>query len=290
MTMSDTNELFHKPFFIAPKQDIFEKRAQRYQSLIDQEGSQWKSYLELLRQICVMQDWILKALPPVSDLKVSMDGRTILQANHRLPVAFQGVLSLLCQELRPKLPAHLQILVQDLEALSSEEKAQLASTLSVPHSFQDLLIQAALEVIWTSAAISLHESDVPSVENREACPCCGHDFVASMVLLESELFNLRYLHCSRCNGRWNALRAKCVFCGSQEKMALEKIDNAEQDVYLGARAEVCLSCHRYQKMFLQAEQPYSDPVADDLASLALDILLAEQDYQRGGFNPYLMMD
>ncbi|WP_258522621.1 formate dehydrogenase accessory protein FdhE, partial [Brevundimonas vesicularis] len=55
-----------------------------------------------------------------------------------------------------------------------------------------------------------------------------------------------------------------------------------------ARAESCDRCKHYRKFFFLREQALADPIADDLASLALDILIGEKDYSRGGYNPFLI--
>ena len=36
------------------------------------------------------------------------------------------------------------------------------------------------------------------------------------------------------------------------------------------------------------EDPALEPVADDVASLALDLLVREAGYRRGGINPFLL--
>ena len=42
------------------------------------------------------------------------------------------------------------------------------------------------------------------------------------------------------------------------------------------------------KILQQHKDPSLDPVADDVATLALDLLLRESDYRRGGVNPFLL--
>ena len=43
----------------------------------------------------------------------------------------------------------------------------------------------------------------------------------------------------------------------------------------------------YRKIFYQEKQLGVDPVADDLASLALDVLMGEEGYSRSSGNPLL---
>ena len=42
------------------------------------------------------------------------------------------------------------------------------------------------------------------------------------------------------------------------------------------------------KILQQVQNPALDPVADDVASLALDVLLRERGYRRGAVNPFLL--
>ena len=54
------------------------------------------------------------------------------------------------------------------------------------------------------------------------------------------------------------------------------------------RAETCDDCHSYLKIVYQEKAPDADPVADDLATLALDILVDETGYTRAGPNLLLV--
>ena len=53
------------------------------------------------------------------------------------------------------------------------------------------------------------------------------------------------------------------------------------------KAETCPTCHSYRKIFYQEKDIYVDPVADDLASLQLDVLMAEEGFDRASGNPFL---
>ena len=50
------------------------------------------------------------------------------------------------------------------------------------------------------------------------------------------------------------------------------------------KAEACGACHTYLKLFYREERPAAEPVADDLATVALDVLLGEEGFARGGVN------
>jgi FdhE protein len=53
------------------------------------------------------------------------------------------------------------------------------------------------------------------------------------------------------------------------------------------RAESCDSCKTYRKICYQEQDREVEPVADDLASLALDLLMTDAGFHRGSGNPLL---
>ena len=53
------------------------------------------------------------------------------------------------------------------------------------------------------------------------------------------------------------------------------------------RAETCEQCHGHRKILYQEKDPGVEPVADDLASLNLDLLLGRSGYHRVSGNPLL---
>ena len=53
------------------------------------------------------------------------------------------------------------------------------------------------------------------------------------------------------------------------------------------QAEICDGCHSYAKMLHQAKDMAVEPMADDLASLGLDMLVSEAGYQRAS-NPLVI--
>ncbi|HTJ94840.1 MAG TPA: formate dehydrogenase accessory protein FdhE, partial [Pararobbsia sp.] len=52
-------------------------------------------------------------------------------------------------------------------------------------------------------------------------------------------------------------------------------------------AESCDACHCYVKIFAQEKAPEAEPFADDLASLALDLMMNEAGYTRPHPHPFL---
>lgn len=155
-------------------------------------------------------------------------------------------------------------------------------------------VAAALQVYWVSLAANLDSDAVnqlegrhPSGQQEEArylCPVCGSLPVAGVLQTGGSVQGLRYLCCSLCATEWNLPRIHCVHCGSSKGIAYFNIEGAGEAVL----AEACAECGTYIKLMNREKDAGLDPFADDLASLALDILMAEEGYQRLGFNPLLV--
>lgn len=280
---------FHTPFFLAPSKTVFADRALRFQELAREDTTDWSGFLQLLSNVCEAQQAVLDS--QTWDLPAQESARILPTANgESIPEEFYSCLQKLLEQLDQKVASSVltPLRALDLKQAKSLAKASLSGELGAEDKALSLWLHAVLQILWTAWAQQLKEDDVPMVEQRSHCPCCGTEAVGSIVMISSDLANLRYMHCPLCNSRWNALRAKCTFCGDQSSMALQEIEEASIGALKGARAECCDHCHSYRKLFLLQHQQYADPIADDLASLALDILIGEDGYQRGGHNPFLL--
>lgn len=144
-------------------------------------------------------------------------------------------------------------------------------------------VMAALQTYWVALATRLSEEVVPPLEVPGLCPACGTLPVASVVRVDQGSQRYRYLHCALCATEWHLPQGTCTHCLSTEGIAYHSIEGGPEVV----RAESCEQCHTYRKL-LDAEKDASvEPVADDLASLALDPLMSEAGYHRGSRNPLL---
>lgn len=152
------------------------------------------------------------------------------------------------------------------------------------------LVGAALQVAWARLAIGLPTPPArPAGEAKALCPCCGAVPVASVVHNERHRSGVRYLHCSLCATEWHLERVKCSVCDTGGKLLYMTLDDEQGKPFLPVQAEACTECHSYLKVMQRELHGRADPIADDLASLALDMLLAEQDeYARSGYNPLLI--
>ncbi|WP_066570148.1 formate dehydrogenase accessory protein FdhE [Snodgrassella sp. CFCC 13594] len=286
---------FHIPFWVKPDAQLFATRAARFRALAADDVSDWARYLLLLAKVCEAQQILLDRLP---------DWTLPEQQGNTLPLA-TAWLSLNATEIDALYASLHELLEHDLSptaklvwgeilAKTPAERQQLAwRVLQQPGTITDrdyaVWVHALMQVVWTRAARQLNEADVVESTDESYCPCCGADAVGSVVIGKGELEGVRYLQCSLCNSRWHVVRAKCTFCGNGKGMQLHSVEKA-QGALSGAFGECCSSCHGYRKFYQFSKQQYADVVADDLATLALDMLLADEGYQRGGANPFLMSD
>lgn len=287
---------FHIPFWIAPPADIFAVRGERFTALANEDDTEWKNYLLFLARVCEVQQSLLhhdSITAPVTDEASNFNLPDIDSA--AIPDAFTCLLAPFHEQIKADLPANSKASWEALLAMPHAQRNALAKRVLSQEATQDdhqysIWVHAVLQIIWTNWAQQLRETDVPVREEREHCPCCGSDAVGSVILKGGELEGLRYLQCNLCNSRWHALRAKCTFCGNSKDMSFQSIEGKTEGVLHGASAECCEACHGYRKTFNHMKEQHADVVADDLASLAIDLLLSEQGFLRGGINPFLILE
>ncbi len=146
-----------------------------------------------------------------------------------------------------------------------------------------LFVAAALQVHLTRLATQVDARSVkPPVEG--VCPVCGGAPVSSMVVGWTQASKARYCACSLCGTLWNHVRIKCTACGSTDGIAYYTIEDGPKTIGV----ETCTICRSYIKHMQQHEDTRMDPVADDVASYALDLLAREQEFRRASLNPLFL--
>jgi FdhE protein len=155
-------------------------------------------------------------------------------------------------------------------------------------------VMAALQVHWGAASGGLKADEVKALDIPGVCPVCGTLPVASLVCANSPYQGYRYLHCALCATEWHMVRVQCSQCGASGKsIGYHSMERAAPDGDAAAadipatRAETCEECRGYRKILYQEKDPGVEPVADDLASLGLDLLLGREGYHRASGNPLL---
>lgn len=155
-------------------------------------------------------------------------------------------------------------------------------------------VGAALQVYFARLAASLDAGLVKNFDVATVCPVCATRPVASLVRIGGERNNLRYLVCALCSTEWNVARIKCSACEDDKGVHYLSLAAGGEAAGSGVaggvgpaaarRAEACDECRSYLKIFYQEKDPHVDATADDLASLALDVLVDEQGFGRSGPN------
>ena len=283
------------PFLLLPLPGrVFAERAERFKTLADNHSlADWLRFLGHLTQA---QHEILQTLEslPLPDAMALKHARThgmppINATSTPRPDVWRKVVISLIDALIAESPisAHKQLMA--LRSASPERMEKLADALlngqPDPADFAELpFIAAALQVVWTALAARLDPTTLALLDTPALCPCCGSLPVISIVRTSAQVNNLRYLHCSLCNTQWNVVRATCTACSSDKTLSYQQIEGSNGAV----RAECCDSCQSYLKIIIQEKDYGVDPVADDLATLALDLLVDEAGYSRSGPNLLLL--
>lgn len=282
------------PFLLPVPATLFAERADRFAALA--AGHSLGDWLAFLGRLSRAQHEILKGLPalPLPDAASLEQART-----HRMPplnasslsrpVAWRFALQQLILRLDSDAPEAAKGALKSLFTVADAELERLADMVlsGEPDAEQAALLPfvgAALQIVFTGLASQLDVRQLQPLDAHGVCPCCGSLPVASVVRLGATINNLRYLHCSLCNTEWNVARATCTTCATDQGVALLELEGSKGAV----RAETCDACKSYLKIVYQEKDPQVDPVADDLATLALDMLVDEAGYGRSGPNLLLV--
>ncbi|HEX8963891.1 MAG TPA: formate dehydrogenase accessory protein FdhE [Rhodocyclaceae bacterium] len=274
---------------------IFAARAHRFRELArDHALGDWLRFLGRLAdaQHAALRDLPSVPLPNPAAIENAHRNRMPPAPAHRWrpKEIWRDVLHGIVATLQTQAPPTVQKSLALLAAMVPGQLDGLAQRVlhrEPPAQDRDLLpfVAAALQVTWTATAARLagiglvHALDVPGV-----CPCCGSLPVASVVRGAGEVANVRYLHCSLCETEWNLARIKCAACASSGRIAYHYLAGEGQPEVPAVRAESCDECGSYLKILYRDKAPRADAVADDLATLALDVLLDEAGYARAGPN------
>lgn len=144
-------------------------------------------------------------------------------------------------------------------------------------------VAGGLQSVTALAASTLDPRSLVDV-GPGLCPSCGGRPVASLIAAWQGAESSRYCACSICATLWNVVRVKCSHCGSTEGISYKHLQEAGE----GVKAECCDKCGTYTKVLYQSADPRIDPVADDVASMGLDITMKDEPFARAAFNPFMI--
>ena len=273
---------------------IFTKRAERLRSV--SVGHELAAYLNFLADLTDAQLRVLPQLPEPDMPAAEVIARA---KEHAMPpldrggfkadAAFEATLERLLSIVTTlEMPATASEALGQFRARSSEDRNAmiqnvLADSVPVETLAEHIFLAAALQVHFSRMAHRLNKEGLVAVGDG-ACPCCGGPPVASVIVGWPGAVGSRFCSCSLCGTLWNFVRARCSVCGSTAKIAFQEIEGSPGVI----KAETCESCRTYVKVMYQQQNPALDPVADDVASLGLDLLVRETGFRRGGVNPFLL--
>jgi FdhE protein len=286
---------------------VFANRAARLRQL--SVGASLGDYMQFLAVLVDAQQTALLKLSPALPTETEIarsgeQGMPPVQAAHWLPrQTWRETLEFLCTEIaaHSSFPAAVrQSIAVIREASPAWLEAQAMAILDAQSDAIDarvaLFIMAALQVHGAALATGFVADKVNALDIPGICPLCGTLPVASMVRAQAPYSGYRYLHCAVCATEWHMVRVQCTQCGASGKdIAYQSAADATEDGPIAdagaaaVRAETCEQCRGYCKILYQEKDPGVEPVADDIASVALDLLLSEAGYHRTRSNPLLWL-
>jgi FdhE protein len=286
---------------------VFARRAARLRKLA--AGSALGDYLQFLAALVDAQHAALAhlAVPMPAAPHIERSGEHGMPPIHAAtwPRASQWreTLEFLCAALaaRTGFPAGVSDSIATIRrATPAWIEAQATSILEARNDAIDIavatVVMAALQVHWVALAAHFVADEVKALDVPGVCPLCGSLPVASMVCAQSPYQGYRYLHCALCATEWHMVRVLCSQCGASGKnIAYQTLEanaadkDSSEEGGAAVRAETCEQCHAYRKILYQEKDTGVEPVADDVASVALDLLLAEEGYHRASGNPLLWL-
>jgi FdhE protein len=277
-----------------PPAAIFYNRARRLHQLA--EGHSLGDFLKFMAVLAECQHSQLDQHPEIS----APDPRLLLNCRENaappLGIAswsrhshWQEIARILTKAIYEKVPsggrdALTRLLDSSEEWLDDQADKLLMQKFSSLDLAVAPILGAALQVQWTYLARKLESHHVAWPEQPRLCPLCGSHPVASVIRMDGSASGLRYLHCSLCNSEWHMVRSKCSNCDSTKGGTYYSIKGGNDIV----SAEACQACSTYLKVIHQDKDPGVDPVADDLATLALDLLMGERNFAKSGVNLLLI--
>lgn len=284
------------PFALTPHPvRLFKERASRFEVLA--EGSRLAPYLKFLAGIAQIQSELSSTLPPPKPLPADQVERA--RANAMPPIDRLAMASSTdCRQV-------LQQFLERMEGLekppaAAEALAQVRAADEETSSWMignvitdNLPVESLAHHLYVAAAIQIHAARLASgldgsrlVPIRVGiCPTCGGKPAASMVIGFHGAEGARYACCSCCATMWNEVRVKCLACGSTKGIGYRAVETGDEEATI--KAEVCDACNSWIKILYQNKNPSLEVVADDVASLGLDLLMKDTEYKRAGFDPFL---
>lgn len=294
-------------FLHLPDAGVFAARAVRLRQLAD--GHAMRDFLLFVAELADAQHRALKAdvavaVPTGAQVDAAArEGRPLLPADTwARDAVWRDSLRSLLRDLAghladgPARAAALQLAEATDEHLDTQAGRLLTGVMLGLDLATAPLIAAGLQLHWVrlvQQTATAHTGGAVApfgrIDDATVCPCCGSRPVASVERLGAE--GARYLSCGLCATQWHYVRIKCTHCQSTKGISLQNLvaaDAAASEAQPAVQAECCSECGHYLKLMHPARDNGIEPVADDLASLTLDLLVSEEGLHRHGLNLLLL--
>lgn len=303
------------PFLMWPERaTLFAERAMRLRQLA--AGHAMADFLRFMAELAQAQQVLLAdfASVPLPD-GAALD-RAARAGQSPMPAvdwprdsAWRAAARQLARQLKSHAPAPLQTALDRLSAadddwLERQADCLLTGVMEGLDLTVSSLVAAALQLYWTHLLLSVRHAHASGgqplgrIDDALVCPCCGSRPTASITRFAGQTTGQRYLHCSLCSLQWHRVRASCAHCGSSKSVAYQSLASPQVDAdedeqsaraaKASVQAETCDECGHYLKIMHGDRDPQVEAVADDLATVTLDLLVSDASRQRHGVNLMLL--
>ncbi len=276
------------PFVYLPRpEELFAKRAQRLRFL--GTASPLRPYLDFVAGLTDAQGAVATGLPPAVAMDAPRPGMPVIDrdkivASGEAEPIFERLFE---QAEKIEKPQNAADALKRVAKTGAEERrtmarAVLSGTLPPETVAEHIYVWAGLQVHFTRVAAQLAPKALKPVADG-VCPACGSLPTGSIVFDRPGAHGSRFCSCSLCNTLWHYVRIKCVCCGSTKGIGYQEVEEGEGFI----KAETCDECDHWTKVIYERKSPGAEPMADDVASLGIDMLMRDLPYRRGGFAPLL---
>lgn len=278
------------PFIHLPPANLFDLRRVRLEHMA--AGHPLADYLRFAASLCQLQQGLLDQPPGIC---APDPERIRLCLEHGLPplaadslvreADWQPYLEALLQQYQASSEPVRTALAQLRAASPGQRKVWALALLGgqyagLPAALVPFL-GAALQVAWSHWLLSLPEDLLGPGDNLRQCPACGSPAMAGVIRHRGKFNGLRYLVCSLCACEWHVVRVKCIYCEQSKGLRYYSFEDDRHPAgQAPLRAECCAGCNSYLKLVYLEHDAEAEALSADLASLALDLRLDQEGYQR----------
>lgn len=283
------------PFAVLPDPGtLFAARARRLRTYA--AVSPLKPYLDFVAGLVEAQQAIVPRLPPVNP---PAEEQVVQAASFAMPLldrsqvvpdpTLRATLDALFDEAASlDMPTEAAMALRHVTLAGEEQRAAmlrdvLAHAMPADTLADHVFVAAALQVHFARLAAELDAKRLVPIGDG-ICPACGGPPVASLIVEWQNAHGNRFCVCSLCSTLWHYVRIRCCSCGATKGIGYQEIDGCPGTV----KAETCDECRTYVKVMYQNKDVTIEPVADDIGTLALDMMMREGPYRRAAFNPFLL--